>query len=108
MSILCQNSGIGDLFIKMDNEYSLIEIFCNELKTMNNKSSLLFCILSSIENLLLIGENMKEDENCKQNIFMVKIMKLNGEKMFEILQNHDDEKIYKKAQVLMSNYFDCE
>ena len=61
--------------------------------------------LRAFEAILAHGEKLKEDNNLKENPFVVKIQNFHCLPLLEELQNHPMEDVYKTSKDILEEYF---
>ena len=64
-------------------------------------------MLESLENILKVGLDDSRKSGT-ENAYAVIVEQCDGLEKLELLQNHQNEKIFKKAYDIIENYFEVE
>mmetsp|Transcript_17524 Transcript_17524/g.44511 ORF Transcript_17524/g.44511 Transcript_17524/m.44511 type:complete len:546 (-) Transcript_17524:417-2054(-) len=87
-------------------EQGAIKPMC-DLLTVND-SRIVTVALEGLENILKVGESLKEQGLHPSNPFADMVDEAEGLDKIEGLQNHENQDIYEKAVKVLENYFDID
>jgi len=71
-------------------------------------TKLIGVVLEALENILIVGDTISKNHKSNTNPFIEMIEEVEGIDKLELLQNHENEDVYKKAVKILESYFAAE